>query len=297
MRSGLQKLLIAAPFLSFLIVAVVLLTGDEPCQSCGSVPVGRQERPVYRRPHVNGIYENCALAKTESLCLARLAEMHRIGMHRVLNYWAWKASDDQLLAYADRAAELGIKLIYPLNDFSRIELVKDHPATWGYAIPEEQEFDAALIDHDLATSLDPDHPTMYAEWGAMTRRHAAQAPIPDVYLAEWYPVGMSNHSISETRRIVRTAKEVAGPRATVILQAFDWNQESGIPTKGPGGFPTAKQMCRMSRMANQHLTMWFDYYFVSPPGPYIVKPPANAPERLKRAIECDREWGAAQGGP
>jgi hypothetical protein len=285
----LRKLL---PAVATLLVAVAVAIGvfatDSACQSCGRIPVSR---------HQNGIYENCAPSKTETLCLTRLAEMHKIGIDRVLNYWVWNGSDQQVLAYAARANELGMEIVYPVNALARISLVKDDPATWGYAIPEEQDYEDALVDHDLAESLDPDHPTMYAEWGSMTRRHAAQAQIADVYLAEWYPVGMSNHTISETRRILRTAKEVAGPRATVILQAFDWNQETGIPTKGPGGFPTIKQMCRMSRMANQHLTMWFDYYFVSPPGPHIVRPPANAPERLKKAIACDRAWGLEHGGP
>jgi hypothetical protein len=62
-----------------------------------------------------GLYEGCAPGSEGGACAARLARIRFAGFRYVLNYSSWYGSPAEVLRYADAAAALGLKLIWPLN--------------------------------------------------------------------------------------------------------------------------------------------------------------------------------------
>lgn len=210
--------------------------------------------------------------------------MRGVGITRVMNYWVWEATDAQVLAYADRAWQLGMKVIYPVNGINdRIALVKNHPATWGYYIGDEARGDGAWAigaAQAKAKAIDPAHPTMYADWGLSMHLNPDAARIPDVLLGEFYPVGLPDWEIGQTDEAAAETEAYARDRHAMVLQAFDWSMEDPlyVPDNALGGWPTTAQMCRMSKLADQQMTMWFDFYFIPTPSPYL--------DRLEQAIKC-----------
>ena len=253
-----------------------------------------------QRP-TQGIYENCDPRNHESECLERLAELRDAGITVVLNYWAWQGTPAQELRYADRAQELGMKLIWPtswagasdpashvpelaeacdcngtdLLDYA-VELVRDHPATWGYYVGEElwEPNPALSAAADRVGELDPEHPRLFVGWGAsdLAGNLRVLADGADMLGSDYYPV--AGWPLQKTRGIARQTHRVArseGKQAAIVLQAFNWDSEPTlIPPGITGQWPTTRQMRQMRNLAflggDFPLMLWFDYYFIKPLG-------------------------------
>jgi hypothetical protein len=185
-----------------------------------------QCKPVTLPPQ--GLYESCL--PTEAGCLERLNEIGSKGFTIVLNdglrYADTAAS---LKAYADRAEQLGMKVILPIKyssewDTDRTFLVrkfaelahecncsdnqefltyyvntlKDHPALWGYYIADEvnsEYHDGLKFYSDLIKSLDPNHPRLIVEEGSNDPMeifftfHSYMKDVADILATDYYPYG------------------------------------------------------------------------------------------------------------
>src|SRR5680860_348107 len=166
-----------------------------------------------------GLYEGCAPRVGLGACVERLGVIDNAGFELVLNYSAWYGSPAEVLGYADAAAALGLKLIWPLNHpawrsaaglaatypgfadgsepgneafiATAIALVAQHPATWGFYVGDEvPAAEAGAVARLSATVrlLAPDRPQLYvARPGAA--RLAPFASFVNVAGVTAYPLG------------------------------------------------------------------------------------------------------------
>lgn len=254
-----------------------------------------------------GLYEGCAPGAPGPACEARLAEIGAAGFRLVLNYSAWYGSPAEVLAYADRAHALGVRLIWPLNHpawrglagfaatyrrladrgdpSSRVDsaagaiaLVAAHPATWGFYIGDElprweAERTAALSA--LARAVAPDKPQLYvARPGA--RRLAPFAHLADVAGASVYPLGSGDPAVGSAARSVSAALGAGDTRTAMVLQAFAWSHYR--PTPAPARYPTATRLRAMRdaaiRNADPAMILWYSY------------------QDIVRSDDPERRWGA-----
>lgn len=209
-----------------------------------------------------GLYESCSPAK-KMFCLERLQQMAEAGFTLVVNYDQLYAAADEELAYAQKAYELGMKIIWDMdapafwdagdllhlysslaatchcsNDAGFIsyfiDLVKDLPATWGYYIGDEVPVHAQARLQAFSSyvkELDPAHPRLIIQ-GAASVETVKTNLIPfagaaDVLGVDFYPVGSSGVSIAITGEIahaVQTIAEQHKKRSAMVLQAFSWTQ-------------------------------------------------------------------------
>lgn len=242
-----------------------------------------------------GIYEGCP--PREERCLRRLDEMASAGFQLALNYRQWRGTAEDLRRYADHAEARGMQVIWPLSDevwrdgsdlrrehpqlargcrcrdrdgFVRfaIDLVKDHPATWGYYVGDEvrpaDEPDVARLA-DEVRRLDPRHPRLYvarenAKTGGRNLRPFARDA--EFVGADSYPVGRGQ-PLSTVARVAETVASIARRarrRSALVLQAFSWDQYE--PGRHPGArFPSASEMRRMRDLAleagDPDLILWY----------------------------------------
>lgn len=254
-----------------------------------------------------GLYEGCAPGVAGPACGARLAEMRSAGFRLVLNYSAWYGSAVEVLAYAERARALGLRLIWPLNhpawrglaDFGAtyprlarggdalpgadtasraIGLVADHPATWGFYIGDElpaREARRTAALAALARALAPGKPQLYvARPGA--RRLAPFARLADVAGASAYPLGSGDPAVGRVARSVHAVAEMSDARAAMVLQAFAWSHYRSTPTRPY--YPTATRLRAMRdaaiRNADPSLILWYSYH------------------DIVRSDDPERRWGA-----
>ena len=215
-------------------------------------------------PHTlsQGLYESCSPSKGE-ICLNRLEQMAAAGFTVVINYNQLDATAAQELAYAQKAHELGMKIIWDMDDpvfrnagnilrqyqtlaatcncsddagFIRyyVNLVKNLPATWGYYIGDEvQSSDQPRLKafSDYVRGLDPSHPRLIVQ-GAISAQSAQDNLTPfvssaDVLGVDFYPVGADDMSIGDTGAIAHTVQTIAdqhNKQAAMVLQAFSWSQ-------------------------------------------------------------------------
>jgi hypothetical protein len=204
-----------------------LAPGPAPAQiAAGADPKDVEPAAATALPP-QGLYESCL--PSESSCLARLTEMGSKGFQVVLNDGLrWANSADEIRAYADHAAELGMKVILPVKyspewDDDRylvkefpnlaaeggctdnpsylsyyVSILKDHPALWGYYMADEvhsEYHDGLKIYSDLVKSLDPDHPRLIVEEGTNDPMevfftfHSYMSDTADVLGLDNYPYG------------------------------------------------------------------------------------------------------------
>ena len=137
-----------------------------------------------------GLYESCS-PKNAAMCLSHLNDMAAAGFKLVIDYDEMYGDASFQKAYLDRAQSVGMKVIVALsnpafydgtdvtshfpalaqtcnctdnNGFIRyvVNLVKNHPAVWGYYIGDEVDpgdhdtMKSALAD--VVHQLDPTHP-------------------------------------------------------------------------------------------------------------------------------------------
>lgn len=239
-----------------------------------------------------GIYEGCAPEAPGGACAARLATIRAAGFRYVLNYSAWYGSPAQVLAYANAAAALGLKLIWPLNapawrdlgslgttypslaerhtelsneELARlaIGLVADHPATWGFYIGDELPPEETSRVRALSATvrlLGPDKPQLY-----VARPGEAQLqpflPFADVAGVDAYPVGSGDPHVWQAARGARAVAAAAGVRSAVVLQAFSWSQYR--PASLAPAYPSERTLESMRdaaiRQGEPSMILWYSY--------------------------------------
>ncbi|MCW3016777.1 MAG: carbohydrate-binding protein [Solirubrobacterales bacterium] len=224
-----------------------------------------------------GVYDQCSPATDPTACLGTLDRVAGAGFSLMLNYSQLTASPEQLRALSRHAADLGVKLIWPLSNpvWRRggelakqypqlaaacgcgsdellayvIGLAQHEPGTWGYYIGDEvtpEELPAVQALAARVKALDPQHPTLYFAYENMAtlgKNLQPFASVADVAGAATYPVG-TVQSVSFTETIAQLIRRILAParrRTALVLQAFDWSQYPG-DYPGAIGFPTFRQL-------------------------------------------------------
>ena len=249
-----------------------------------------------------GIYESCN-SKDEATCLSHLNTMAAAGFKLVINYDEMYGDARFQKAYLDRAQSVGMKVIIALNNpafyngkdldakfpalvptcnctdntgFIRyvVNLVKNHPAVWGYYIGDEvdpgdhDELKSALAD--VVHQLDPKHPRLFIDSAGQTiavwHGNSPFFDTAEVIGSDFYPVREeSSHypTIDQTAAVasgIQAYANVHGEGAAIVLQAFSRSQYgvSGEP------YPTANQIESMlsQTLASAHprIILWYSYY-------------------------------------
>ena len=175
-----------------------------------------------------GLYESCV--PTHAGCLDHLTEMSTKGFTIVLNDGLrYVDTANDLRTYADRANELGMKIILPIkyspdwdhdNSFLvkefpelaeecnctdnrsfltyYINTLKNHPALWGYYMADEihsEHHDGLKTYSDLVESIDPNHPRLIVEEGTNDPMeifftfHSYMNDTTDIVALDNYPYG------------------------------------------------------------------------------------------------------------
>ena len=236
------------------------------------------------------------------MCLSHLNDMAAAGFKLVINYDELYGDASFQKAYLDRAQSVGMKVIITLKDhrfyngkslrsefpalaqtcnctgnngFIRyvVNLVKKHPAVWGYYIGDEVDpshhgaMKSALAD--VVHQLDPAHPRLFIDnAGESTSVWHGNSPFFDtaeVIGTDFYPVG--HHSpyptIHQTAAVaggIQAYADAHGEDGAIVLQAFSYSNYdiSGAP------YPTASQMESMlsQTLAHSHprIILWYSYY-------------------------------------
>lgn len=244
---------------------------------------------------IHGLYENCTPGHSQAII--RLQEMKDAGVRRVLNYWLWQGTEAEILNYAAQANNKGLQLIYPHNGTAaQIELVKNHPATWGFYIGEEAMGNVSKIQtianySSLVETAAPTAKKLYVEWGMNLFNLGPWlrdlVPYADMIAADYYPVGINIGSLAETTECAEKVKKVATNNDRVgwmVLQAFSWASEPELAPPGSHEWPTVTQMKeqkRRSENAGIQSMLWFNYYFIRP----FDSTDYTKLDRLRRTIE------------
>ncbi len=239
-----------------------------------------------------GIYEACAPEAPGGVCASRLATIRAAGFRYVLDYSAWYGSPAQVLAYADAAAALGLKLIWPLNGPAwrglasfgatysslaehssalssdqlaalAIGLVANHPATWGFYIGDELPPAEASRVQALGAAvraLAPSKPQLY-----VARPGNAQLqpflPFADVAGVDTYPVGSGDPHVWQAARGAHAIAVAAGVRTAIVLQDFSWSQYR--PASLAPAYPSERTLRTMRdaaiRDGDPSMILWYSY--------------------------------------
>jgi hypothetical protein len=232
-----------------------------------------------------GVYESCSPSKGQ-VCWDRLKTIAQGGFRLVLNYNTLAGSDQDITAYADHAQAVGVKLIWSLKDLwakpdttfvkKFIELVKNHPATWGYYINDEappSQHQQVKVFSELVHQLDPTHPRL-----SVACAQCASDPLlgirpfvddsADVIGVDYYPI-KPGWTIAQTGSLAKALQSLAdrnGKQTAMVLQSFSWNdiQHQCDPFPSCAPFPTQDQMRQMRDLtlqnAHPRLILWYSYY-------------------------------------
>jgi len=244
-----------------------------------------------------GAYDQCPPTPDLARCAENLNRISQAGMTVMLNYTSWYATPQDLLAYADAAQAAGVKLIWPLNDkpwrgegsllarypkLARvcgcadllayvISLLKDHPATYGWYVGDEQPGDYAPAIGHLAAAvkqLDATHPTIFVQLGLRDRPGGNLTPfasLVDLPGVDIYPVGTNwpvGQLVGDVMRDAAAQTQAAGKPLLAVLQSFSWqaypDEVSGVPDPR---FPTRQEMIDMRdaaiTVAQPSLILWY----------------------------------------
>jgi hypothetical protein len=187
--------------------------------------------------------------------------MASAGFELVLNYNLLGGSAEQLVAYAQQAQTLGMKVIWPMNnpafwngtdvrryfpnlartcvcsdndDFIQyvVNLVKNLPGTWGYYVGDEvstayhRQVEALA---DLIGRLDSSHRRLYVAGADSASLGASLAPFADtadVLGADYYPIGTTQpiEAIADIATSVQAIASQHNKQMMMVLQAFSWAQ-------------------------------------------------------------------------
>lgn len=237
-----------------------------------------------------GLYEGCAPGSAANACIERLATIRAAGFRYVLNYSAWYGSAADVRRYADAAAALDLRLIWPLNHpawrglrsltatystlgssfappglgaqrprfddtelaASAIELVAHHPATWGFYIGDELPAAEAGRVRRLSATVRQLAPGKPQLYIARPGVGRLQpfARYADIAGADVYPVGSGDPPVRRAARSASVVTAAAGARTAMALQAFSWSQYA--PDNHPPLYPTSDSLRAMRDAAIRH---------------------------------------------
>src|SRR5262249_13046296 len=143
-----------------------------------------------------------------------------------------------------------------------VNLVKQHPATWGYYIGDEAPSSQLTSVESLASTvkaLDPHHPTLYVsgeDARTLGQNIEPFAHVPDVLASDVYPIGVSRNpdsdpiqSVGAVARNLQTMAGARGRQMALVVQAFSWGQypkETWVPNPR---WPTRAEMRQMRDQA------------------------------------------------
>ena len=274
-----------------LIVASALAWTGIATASAPDVSSGRARAAL----PAQGLYEGCAPGIDAVPCIEHLEQIGAAGFRYVLNYSAWYGTPAEILRYADAAAALGLRLIWPLNhpawrglgdlaatysSFATggdaveagdnaafaaraIGLVAAHPATWGFYIGDELPAAEAGRVRALSAAvrrLAPRKPQLYVARPGVGML-APFARIADVAGADSYPVGSGDPGVRQAAQSARVATSAADSRTAMVLQAFSWSQYA--PGARLAHYPTVRALQAMRDAAIQHahptMILWYSY--------------------------------------
>ncbi len=301
--------------LGIIVLVVLSVTVFPACFPLGQTNQKQIVNPTATRVsfvyNEQGIYDDCDPGATN--CLNHLKTIASGGFMFVLNYGSLYGSASQLLAYADEAQAVGLKLIWGMHNtviwngsnpgtvysalaascdcsdgptFARyvVNLVKNHPATWGYYVGDELTPDVYAqfkAYSDLIHQADPNHPRLFigdAE-AAVSASHG-NSPFYDtaeVIGDDHYPIGRRGYTVASTANVARSVQKFAdehGKNSAMVLQAFSFGSPyystdpyirtlcSPYPSCAP--YPTRDQMGEMLRLtlqnAHPRLVLWYSYF-------------------------------------
>jgi hypothetical protein len=250
-----------------------------------------------------GVYENCSLNKNIATCFSHLDDMAAAGFKLVINYPELYGDASSQKAYLDHAQSVGMKVIIALNkpelyngkdlssvfpnlvetcncsnnrDFIRyvVNLVKNHPALWGYYIGDE--VDPANHDAmksglaDVVHQTDPTHPRLFIDSPGhpigVWHQNSPFFDTAEVIGTDFYPIrdnspqyptlGQAGTVASGTQAYANAHRE----DSAMVLQAFSYSNYNipGTP------YPTADQMeytlSQTLTYSHPRMILWYSYY-------------------------------------
>jgi hypothetical protein len=243
-----------------------------------------------------GVYESCS--PSETACVDHLNQIAAGGFKLVVNYNQFWATPEQQLSYANRALSLKIKIIWGMSapawrdgtdlrayysdmgdacncsdnaGFIRyvVNLVKNHPATWGYYIGDEAkpltETNTVKAFSDLVKATDPNHPRLYvaSAWRDISNL-TPFAEFADVIATDNYPVGtdVELDSIGNVAQQGQALANDKGKKWAQVLQAFSWGPEETWVSSSR--WPTRDELRQMRDLAlnnaNPTILLWYSYF-------------------------------------
>ncbi len=256
-----------------------------------------------------GLYDSCIPSSPE--CLGHLDILAAKGFKLVLNYGQLYGDTAAQIAYADRASSVGMQVIWPIlytagtaSDWlvtkypelgadsqctdnpcmirHIVNMVKNHPATWGYYVADEvkpEEYARMKPWTDLIVSLDPNHPRLFVTAGSNDPMeqyygfYSYMRDLADVFGPDYYPYGYIDEGTNLTRFTGATASHAQhwadklGGQSAIVLQAFTWARYADVPLCLPwpqcAPFPSFAQMKaqRDQTLLSSHpaLILWWTY--------------------------------------
>jgi hypothetical protein len=279
-------------------VQTLFPSGGTPATSKGTAAA----QPATGPSDGYGIYESCS-PKNESTCLSHLDDMAAAGFKLVINYDQLSGDAAFQKAYLDHAQAVGMKVILAMTDpdfyngkdldqaFPKlaetcdcnnnqgfityvVNLVKNHPALWGYYIGDEvdvENHDAMKADlADVVHQADPNHPRLFIDNPGhdvtVWRGNSPFFDTSEVIGSDFYPVRDKSPgypTLDQTGQFAAGVQAYANAHnegSAIVLQAFSYSNYSiaGQP------YPTASQMKDMlsQTLANSHprIVLWYSYY-------------------------------------
>jgi hypothetical protein len=271
-------------------------TGSAPADIATSTPA--TSAGYYTPPDGQGLYEECRVSD-RATCANELKQMAAGGFTVVLNYDSNLGSASDLLAFADAADALGMKVIWALSDpifwtgdalgkYSQlaatcgcssniglaryiVSVVKNHPATWGYYVGDELTSSVHsqwLTYSDAISAADSSHPRLIIQLneaqGAVSPYTAQFADGAEVIGQDYYPIGQTVYGLyTNTGNMAAAVQAVVDQMHrddAIVLQAFAWSEYSG----GTLVFPTQAEMRTMLTQAlassRPRLVLWYSYF-------------------------------------
>ncbi len=309
-----RALMLGFIFLALIVLASALIAYIAQIRTSTHRPVGSSSTPISSpTPSPTlvptpfdgyGVYESCSPhSSTTSICLSHLDDMAAAGFKLVINYVQIYGDASFQKAYLDHAQSVGMKVILALNkpelyngtdlssvfpslvqtcncsnnaDFIRyvVNLVKNHPALWGYYIGDEVDpadhgqMKSALAD--VVHQTDPTHPRLYIDnpghSTAVWHQNSPFFDTTDVIGTDFYPIrdkSPSYPTINQTGEVASGTQAYANAHrenSAIVLQAFSYSNYDipGTP------YPTANQMEYMlsQTLAHSHprMILWYSYY-------------------------------------
>ena len=256
-----------------------------------------------------GLYDSCVIHQAD--CVNHLDVLAAKGFKLILNYGQLTSNSGMQIAYANRAQSLGMKIIWSINyspkwtnnnllmDFPDlasecdcidnigfityfVNLVKNHPATWGYYIADEvhvTEHDRIRVYSDLIKTLDSEHPRLFIVAGSNDPMEifftfpSFMKDTVDMMGPDYYPYGYIDAGSNLTRytgKVASTAEYWAGKlglQTAIVLQAFSQARYAKVPLCSPwpdcAPFPSYEQMKAQRDQvllnAKPSIILWWTY--------------------------------------